>query len=144
MKMMVQFEKNISEKTKKLETERMINWYFGWASLLGAFVTGAIIGLFFYKEDFLGGYNSFARRILRLGHIAQAALGIVNVVAGNCQITGDHSFGPIAVWGLVVGGVTMPLVCFMSAWNPSARHLFFVPVTALIAAVVEILKAGPV
>ena len=54
----------------------MANWYFGWASILSAFVTGALIGLFFYREDFLGGYMSFSRRILRLGHIAQAALGL--------------------------------------------------------------------
>ena len=57
----------------------MINWYFGWISMLCAFGTGALIGLFFYRDEFLGGYASFRRRILRLGHIAQAALGMMNV-----------------------------------------------------------------
>ncbi len=121
----------------------MINWYFGWTSILLAFVTGALIGLFFYKEDFLGGYNSFRRRILRLGHIAQAALGMMNVVAGNSQLSSGVDFPTLAVWGLVIGGISMPVVCFLSAWRPSCRHLFFVPVTSLIVAVVEILKVGP-
>ena len=121
----------------------MINWYFGWTSILLAFVTGAIIGLFFYKEDFLGGYNSFRRRILRLGHIAQAALGMMNVVAGNSQLSSGVDFPALAVWGLVIGGISMPVVCFLSAWRPACRHLFFVPVTSLIVAVVEILKVGP-
>ena len=120
----------------------MINWYFGWISILSAFATGAIIGMFFYREDFLGGYSSFRRRILRLGHIAQAALGMMNVVAGNSQLNGAD-FNAIAQWGLVVGGISMPLVCFLSAWKPSMRHLFFIPVVSLFAAVVEILKAGP-
>ncbi len=108
-----------------------------------AFVTGAIIGLFFYQEDFLGGYDSFRRRILRLGHIAQAALGMMNVVAGNSQIATDADFNMIAQWGLIVGGISMPVVCFLSAWKPGFRHLFFIPVVSLIAAAVEILKAGP-
>src|SRR5437870_1544132 len=58
----------------------IMNWYAGWTMILTAFVTGAILGLFFYREDFLGGYASFRRRILRLGHIALAALGTINVV----------------------------------------------------------------
>ena len=53
----------------------MLNWYFGWAAILTAFATGAVLGLFFHREDFLGGYASFRRRILRLVHIALAALG---------------------------------------------------------------------
>lgn len=121
----------------------MLNWYFGWASLLSAFVTGAGIGLFFHRDGFLGGYGSFPRRILRLGHIAQAALGIVNIVAGVDQIQGGGVYSLIAQWGLVAGGISMPAVCFLSAWRAEFRHLFFIPVAALIAAAVEILKAGP-
>lgn len=121
----------------------MLNWYFGWSSILCAFISGAIIGLFFYREDFLGGYQAFRRRILRLGHIALAALGMMNVIAGIDQLHGSGAYSTAGQWGLVIGGISMPLVCFLSAWNPACRHLFFVPVTALIVAAVEILKAGP-
>ena len=58
----------------------MMNWYAGWGMILTAFVTGAILGLFFYREGFLGGYASFRRRLIRLGHIALAALGMVNLL----------------------------------------------------------------
>ena len=58
----------------------VLNWHFGWWLVLGAFVTGAVIGLFFHRDDFLGGYDSFRRRIVRLGHIALAALGMMNVL----------------------------------------------------------------
>lgn len=121
----------------------MINWYFGWISILLAFCTGAAIGLHFHKEDFLGGYNSFRRRILRLGHIAQAALGMMNVIAGNSQIAGIVDLPPIGQWALMLGGIAMPAVCFLSAWRPGFRHLFFIPVVLLIAAAVEMIKAGP-
>ncbi len=121
----------------------MLNWYFGWCSILAAFATGAWIGLFFYRENFLGGYDSFRRRILRLGHIAQAALGMMNVLGGIDQLHRGSDYPWLGQWGLVVGGITMPLVCFLSAWRPGFRHWFFVPVVALIAGVVEILKKGP-
>jgi hypothetical protein len=126
-----------------VSSTNMINWYFGWALILSAFVTGAVIGLFFYSENFLGGYASFQRRILRLGHIAQAALGMMNVIAGNGQVASHVEYSAIAQWGLIVGGISMPTVCFLSAWKPACRHLFFVPVVSLMAAVVEILIAGP-
>ena len=114
----------------------LLNWKVGWILVLSAFVTGASIGLFFHKEEFWGGYDSFRRRIVRLGHIALAALGMMNVI---------FSFSPwplegtaaanLASWGFVVGGISMPAVCFLAGWRKPFRHLFFIPVTALIIAV---------
>ena len=43
----------------------------------------------------------------------------------------------------VVGGVSMPLVCFLSGWWKPLRHLFFIPVTALILAAVFTIRGGP-
>lgn len=121
----------------------MVNWYYGWSAILAAFVSGAGLGLFFYREDFLGGYASFRRRMLRLGHIALAALGMLNVLyslSPQLELT-VLPYWP-AEWGFVVGGITMPLVCFLSAWRPGFRHLFFIPVACLIAAVVQTLRIG--
>jgi hypothetical protein len=28
---------------------------------------------------------------------------------------------------LIVGAVTMPAVCYLSAWKPAFRNLFFIP-----------------
>lgn len=120
----------------------MLNWYAGWLYILLAFVTGAVIGLWFHNDQWLGGYTSFRRRILRLGHIALAALGMMNVLVGLQQISLDQSLTVLGQWGFVVGGISMPLVCFLSAYRKPFRHLFFIPVTSLIVGVVEILKAG--
>ena len=49
-----------------------LNWYAGWILILTAFLTGAGLGLSFHREDFWGGYASFRRRLVRLGHIALA------------------------------------------------------------------------
>jgi hypothetical protein len=119
----------------------LLNWYFGWLAILVGFSTGAAIGLFFHREEFLGGYTSFRRRIVRLGHIALPALGMMNLI---------YSLSPWPVTDLpeahyasvcfVIGGITMPLVCFLTGWKASFRHLFFIPVTSLILAVVFTLK----
>jgi hypothetical protein len=122
----------------------MTNWYYGWASILTAFVTGAVIGLFFHRDDFLGGYGSFRRRILRLGHIALAALGMINILFGLSYPASQPSMpAQVASISFVVGGIAMPAVCFLSAWRVGFRHLFFIPVTALVIAAIETLRMGP-
>lgn len=103
--------------------------------LLLAFLTGAAIGLRFYQDDFWGGYGSFRRRIVRLGHIALAALGMLNIVYSFSPWPTDDTFaGQAASWGFLVGGCTMPAVCFLSGWKPGFRRLFFIPVVALVGA----------
>jgi len=118
-----------------------LNWYFGWALVLSGFATGAGIGLFFHREEFLGGYTSFRRRIIRLGHISQAALGLTNVVF-SLTAAADPECGRIASVAFLVGGVAMPLVCFLSGWKEVFRYFFFVPVASLMVAVIYTLKGG--
>jgi hypothetical protein len=122
----------------------MMNWYVGWGSILTAFVTGAILGLFFYRQDFLGGYASFRRRILRLGHISLAALGIINVLYGVTPAASEPSLrATVASYGFLIGGLTMPAVCFLSSWRAGFRYWFFIPVGALVIAVIQTLRIGP-
>ena len=108
-----------------------LNFSAGWWLILAAFATGAGIGLWFHREDFLGGYGSFRRRLARLGHIALAALGGLNVLYGLAPVPDSAVPG----WLLLAGGVAMPAVCFLSAWKPVFRHLFFIPVTLLVSGV---------
>jgi hypothetical protein len=108
-----------------------INFIAGWWLILTAFVTGAVLGLGFHREDYLGGYGSFRRRLTRLGHIALAALGGLNVLYGICPVPASAIPGGL----LLAGAIAMPLVCFLSAWKEPLRHLFFVPVVLLLSAV---------
>ena len=45
----------------------------------------------------------------------------------------------LASAAFIVGAVTMPLVCFLSAWDDRGRYLFFVPVVSLLLATGELL-----
>jgi len=120
-----------------------LNWFAGWGLVLAAFVSGAMLGVGFHRDDFLGGYASFRRRMVRLGHIALAAMGMMNVIfslspwpaAGTSVSNGAGAC-------FIAGGVLMPVVCFLSAWRESLRRLFFLPVVLLIAAVVLTLIGG--
>jgi hypothetical protein len=121
----------------------VLNWYAGWFMILSAFVTGAVLGLFFHRDDFWGGYNSFRRRIARLGHIALAALGMMNVLYSLSPWPASPTWeARAASVCFVVGGVSMPGVCFLSAWRKSMRHLFFIPVASLILAVAWTLQGA--
>jgi len=125
-------------------TVHLWNWYFGWWLILSAFVTGAWIGLSFHRHDFLGGYGSFRRRLVRLGHIAQAALGMLNVLYGLSPWPGAADWHAAAASAcFIAGGVSMPLVCFLSAWKEACRHLFFIPVACLALAVIFTLQGAP-
>ena len=58
----------------------MVNETVGWILVLGSLVLGLYMGLKFQREDWLGGYNGFPRRMVRLAHIALAALGVLNIL----------------------------------------------------------------
>ena len=117
-----------------------LNFHVGWTLVLVGFLCGALIGLGFHRESFLGGYASFPRRLLRLGHIALVALGAFNVLFSLCPLPAPGAWNAPWVSKLwLVGAVAMPAVCFLSAWKHSFRHLFFIPVASLIGAVVLIL-----
>ena len=113
-----------------------LNWYAGWCLLLAAFTTGALVGLGFHRAEFLGGYGSFRRRLVRLGHIALAALGMLNLIYALSPWPSPSRWQAEAASAcFLAGGVAMPLVCFLSAWKEPFRHLFFLPVVALVLAV---------
>jgi hypothetical protein len=120
-----------------------INFAVGWIAILAGLVAGAVIGMFFHGETWLGGYSSWQRRMLRLTHISMVGTGLLNL-AFALSAAALH-LDPVPRLGsalLVVGAVTMPLVCAASAWRPAARHLFFIPVVSLILATLDIIYWG--
>ncbi len=120
-----------------------INWSAGWLLVLASFATGAVIGLFFHRDEFLGGYASFERRLLRLGHVALAALGMMNVLFSLSPWPPPRAWtGSAASACFLIGGVTMPALCFLTVWRRPFFHLFAIPVIALFSAVVFTLLGG--
>ena len=103
-----------------------MNLAAGWYGFLGGVLSGMIIGLFFHRENWLGGYNSFPRRMVRLGHIAFFGLGLINILFALSALAPSRGTDAASLL-LIVGLVTMPLNCFATAWKRSFRHLFFIP-----------------
>ena len=109
-----------------------------WFGLLLGVLSGAVIGLFFHRDDFMGGYQSFRRRLARLGHISFFGLGFLNfffVLTGALLAFSEAQARPAAV-ALLTGAATMPTVCFLTAWKKPFRHLFFIPVGSVALGIV--------
>ena len=135
-----------------------INLVGGWLGMLAGVLSGAVVGLFFHRDDWMGGYGSYRRRLTRLGHISFFGLGFLNLVfvATSTQLFLDRiclalltvlSIAGCAILlyvmlygvALIVGAVTMPLCCFLSAWRKPLRCLFSVPVFAVTTGILSIL-----
>lgn len=109
--------------------------------MLAGVLSGAVVGLFFYRDDWMGGYNSWRRRLTRLGHISFFGLGFLNLVfaATAAQLLLPRPYLQTASWGFIAGAITMPICCFLSAWRKPFRHLFPIPVVSVATGVVAIL-----
>ena len=118
------------------------NVLFAWSWVLCGLISGTALGLFFHSPDWLGGYASWRRRMVRLGHISFLGTGLLNLGYGLCLVALPISPLHLASAAFIVGAVTMPLVCFLSAWTDRFRHLFFIPVVSLLLATGELLWVG--
>jgi len=113
--------------------------------MLGGVLSGALIGLFFHKEEWMGGYASFRRRLTRLGHISFFGLGFVNLLFG---LTANTIHLPITNTTIssvcfLVGAISMPISCFLTAWRQYFRHLFPIPVASVLFGIISLLVGWP-
>ena len=118
------------------------NFWAGWTGIFLGLVSGAVIGLGFHKEAFAGGYGSFRRRMLRLGHVAFVALGMINILFALTLNSSSVVPGSpqLASASLAAAGFTMPAVCFLSAWKMPFRHAFPLPVILALLPIVLLLE----
>lgn len=121
-----------------------INLIGGWLGMLAGVLSGAVLGLFFHRDDWMGGYDSYRRRLTRLGHISFFGLGFLNLLfaATSAELSLRGSSLSIASWALLLGAITMPVCCFLSAWRKPMRHLFPVPVLSVTTGILAILIGG--
>ena len=114
----------------------MINLYAGWISILAGCIAGAVAGLFFGREKWLGGYDSWPRRMTRLGHISFFGIGFINLAfALSAASLGVEDQVQITSVLLIVAVITMPLLCYLSAFVRTFRHLFFIPAGSVMFAI---------
>lgn len=111
-----------------------VNLVFAWVWILLGFTSGMILGLFFHKDNWLGGYGSFKRRMYRLGHISFFGLGAVNLLYWLTvqKISEVPALMSPASWAFIIGGITMPLCCLIMAHYPKLRMIFAIPVFSLL------------
>ena len=111
-----------------------INFHAAWIGILLGFIAGAVLGLFFHDDNWMGGYASWRRRMARLGHISFFGIALINLTyAVSISVFGVQIATPYASYLFISGAVTMPLVCFLSAYKKPFRHLFPIPVLCLVA-----------
>jgi len=110
-----------------------LNFHAAWIGFLAGCLSGAAQGLLFHNEQWLGGYASWPRRLMRLGHISFFGVGMVNLAfALSVQALGIES-PALASKLLLIAAVAMPVVCYVSAVYREFRRLFFIPALSFIA-----------
>jgi hypothetical protein len=109
----------------------------GWLGMIAGALLGMAFGLRAESRDWAGGYGSFQRQALRLGHIAAFALGIINVLYGSSTRALDllppwaAAIGSVA---MIAGGLLMPAVCLAAAWRRPLKFLFPLPASCVLVA----------
>jgi hypothetical protein len=120
-----------------------LNLRAAWIGILLGMASGMIQGLFLQREDWLGGYASWPRRLLRLGHISFFGIAFLNLAYANTVwLLGPASHVPAASILLVAGAALMPLVCYLAAWKKPLRHLFPLPALSLAGATLLFIAGG--
>ena len=110
-----------------------INLAAAWCAILLGILSGMALGLGFLREAFLGGYDSPRRRLYRLGHISFFGLAFLNFAF---WLTVRLESLPVAAVAsasaaMIVGAITMPATCLLTAHWRAGRHFFAVPVLSL-------------
>jgi hypothetical protein len=117
-----------------------LNAIAAWIGVLLGAVTGVVFGLYFHRADWLGGYGSWPRRMLRLGHISFFGIAALNL---GYSLTLNHLGWPrppvLASVALAAANFLMPLACALAAWRVRLRHVFALPVACVLVGVMGLL-----
>ena len=111
----------------------MNNELFGWISVLAGVALGLYMGQKFQREDWLGGYGSFPRRMVRLAHVALAAIGILKIQFAQSvpRLHLNALLETTASLALMAAAVLMPACCLWIASRQRHFEIFAAPVTCL-------------
>lgn len=117
-----------------------LNITVAWVGILLGALGGAGAGLFFHRDEWLGGYGSWRRRLMRLGHISFFGIALLNLAfAVTVRQPGWGLSSPVPGLALAAAEGLMPLLCYLSAWRKPLRHGFVLPVGCVLVGVVGLL-----
>jgi hypothetical protein len=117
-----------------------LNIAVAWAGILCGVLGGAAAGLYFHRDEWLGGYGSWRRRLMRLGHLAFFGIALLNLAfAVTVAQPGWNVSSPVPGLSLAAAQGLMPLLCYLSAWRKPFRHGFVLPVACVLVGVVGLL-----
>jgi hypothetical protein len=121
------------------------NLSVAWIGIFLGLVSGSFLGLFFQREEWLEGYSSWQRRLLRLGHISFFGIAFLNLafVFSLSRLKFDqidNLWIPAICFALAE--FTMPSICFASAFWKPARVLFPIPVICLLVGTLSFVSQG--
>jgi glucose-6-phosphate-specific signal transduction histidine kinase len=105
----------------------------GWISVLAGLAAGLYMGVKFRREDWLGGYSAFSRRMVRLAHVALVALGILNIQFAQSlpRLHLGATAAQAASLGFIGAAVFMPACCLWVAVGRRPFEIFAAPVLCL-------------
>lgn len=115
----------------------------GWLSMAVGVGTGMVLGMWSFDgpmavPNWLGAYDSTARRLVRLGHIAFLGLGILDVLLAR-ELAGlalSAAAKRLASRAMILGNVLLPPMLFAAgAWR-FCKYVLPLPVTAVFVSLV--------
>ncbi len=111
----------------------MVNEICGWIFVLGGLVMGLVMGVKFQREDWLGGYSAFPRRMVRLAHVALVALGMINIqfAQSAARLHLGAGLAIAASFAFIAAAVLMPACCLWMAARRSHFEVFAAPIVSL-------------
>lgn len=115
------------------------NITFGFVWINAGILLGAPMAMAFLRSDWLGGYGSLDRRLLRLSHVAFIMLSLLNVIYGYALETGaiEISWQRAASFHLMAGSIVLPLVLLAGIRVRRVLWLLPVPFLQIFAATVS-------
>lgn len=111
----------------------MMNEIGGWLFVLGGLVMGLVMGLKFQREEWLGGYSAFPRRMVRLAHVALVALGMINIQFAHsaARLHLNPRMESVASIAFIAAAALMPACCLRMAARRRNFEIFAAPIVCL-------------
>jgi hypothetical protein len=119
----------------------MSNRAVGWATIAVGIACGLVMGLWSFDgpmpvPSWIGDYTDTSRRLIRLGHIAFIALGMIDILlADELRRTTLSAAGrTLASRLMIAGNIFLPVALIVAAlWRP-AKYVMPAPAMCVFAA----------